>query len=265
MSNYFSFLPDVYVRTATYRTNNVDPYVLAKNIFRRIKIRDDVEYLLTGFTQYTIKNQERPDQISDEFYGDPQFDWVVLLTNNVVNLYQDWPMAEDELYRHCERKYGANSVNATHHWETQEQRGPKNIVQLPGGVQVPQDFRYTRPDGTAVELDKLVKEVTNFEHELAQNEFKRNIYLLRKPYLKMNSLSWLNTKKTWNWTKRLDTRGPEMQSKKTSFQSNPLIQQMWVGHLLSVLLLKQIMEISLATTKVHKSQQAMYWQMEAQW
>ena len=90
MSNYFSFLPDVYVRTATYRTNNVDPYVLAKNIFRRIKIRDDVEYLLTGFTQYTIKNQERPDQISDEFYGDPQFDWVILLTNNIINLYQDW-------------------------------------------------------------------------------------------------------------------------------------------------------------------------------
>ena len=73
MSNYFTYLPDVYVRTQTYRTNNNDPYVLAKNIFRRIKIRDDVEYLVTGFTQYTIKNQQRPDQIAEEFYSDPSY------------------------------------------------------------------------------------------------------------------------------------------------------------------------------------------------
>ncbi|BCU94972.1 MAG: hypothetical protein CM15mV7_0670 [uncultured marine virus] len=49
MSNYFSYLPNVYVRTATYRQNNVDPYILTKNLFRRVKIRDDVEGFITGF------------------------------------------------------------------------------------------------------------------------------------------------------------------------------------------------------------------------
>ena len=183
MSNYFTYLPDVYVRTQTYRTNNNDPYVLAKNIFRRIKIRDDVEYLVTGFTQYTIKNQQRPDQIAEEFYSDPSYDWVILITNNITNIYSEWPMSEYELYDYCERKYGANNVENTHHWETREIRGPKNVVLLREGIQVPESFSYKRPDGTTMLKDHVVKEVTNFEYENNENEFKRNIYVLREPYL----------------------------------------------------------------------------------
>ena len=87
MSNYFSYLPNVYVRTATYRQNNVDPYILTKNLFRRVKIRDDVEGFITGFTQYTIVNNERPDNVSMKMYGDPEYDWVILMTNNITNLF----------------------------------------------------------------------------------------------------------------------------------------------------------------------------------
>ena len=95
MSNYFSYLPNVYVRTSSYRQNNVDPYFLAKNVFRRIKIREDLEDVLLGFEQYTIENNQRPDQVALEFYGDMGMDWVVLLCNNVINVYEDWPMTEE--------------------------------------------------------------------------------------------------------------------------------------------------------------------------
>ena len=74
MSNYFSYLPDVFVRTSTYRQNNVDPFIKTKNLFRRVKVREDIEGLVTGFTQYTIVNKERPDNVSEKFYRDTQYD-----------------------------------------------------------------------------------------------------------------------------------------------------------------------------------------------
>ena len=76
MSNYFSYLPEVYVRTTSYRQNNVDPYSLAKNIFRRIKIREDLSDIIMGFSQYTIKNNQRPDQVAYDFYGDMQLSLI---------------------------------------------------------------------------------------------------------------------------------------------------------------------------------------------
>ena len=92
---YFTYLPDVMVRTSSYRQNNVDPYKLAKNLFRRIKIREKLEDVILGFDQYTISINERPDQVAYKKYGNMQFDWIVLLCNNITNVYEEWPMAED--------------------------------------------------------------------------------------------------------------------------------------------------------------------------
>ena len=183
MSKYFSYLPDVYVRTSSYRTNNVDPHVLAKNLFRRIKIREDLDDAILGFTQYTIGNNERPDQVASKFYGNQNYDWVILLCNNIINTYMEWPMTEDELYKMCEQKYGETKVENTHHWETQEIRDMRGRTVVKGGQEVPEDWTYRRYDGTWVEKDDLVVPVTNYEYEYRLNEQKRNIYILRKPYV----------------------------------------------------------------------------------
>ena len=181
MSNYFSYLPDVFVRTSTYRQNNVDPFIKTKNLFRRVKIRDDVEGLVTGFTQYTIVNNERPDNVSQKFYGDPQYDWVVLMTNNVTNIYDEWPMTEDELYKYCTSTY--NSPEDIHHHETFEVKDTRGNIVLRAGLTIPSNFTYRRPDGTMVATVDLVHPITNYEFESAKNDFKRNIYILRRPYL----------------------------------------------------------------------------------
>ena len=51
--SYFRYLPKVYVRNRTIQ-NGVHPYELTVNIFRRIKIRDELQGGLLGFTQYEI-------------------------------------------------------------------------------------------------------------------------------------------------------------------------------------------------------------------
>ena len=66
MSNYFSYLPNVYVRLDSIRKQGVDPYVQAKNLFRRIKIRDDLSGALLGFQQYSVQGNERPDNVAEK-------------------------------------------------------------------------------------------------------------------------------------------------------------------------------------------------------
>jgi hypothetical protein len=181
MSDYFSRMPEVYVRTASYKTGSQDPYVLAKNIFRRVAIRENIQDFALGFEQYTIGTNERPDQVAYKFYDDEQLDWVVLLTNNIINLYEDWPMEERELYDYVTSQYATRGGDAgIHHWETLEQRDPiSNRVILKSGRWVPENFQYWRANGTQLQKDNLVMPITNYEFESQQNDFKRNIYVLK--------------------------------------------------------------------------------------
>ena len=183
MANYFSYLPDVFVRTKSYRTGTNDPYVLAKNLFRRIKIRDDLSDVILGFEKYTIKNNQRPDQVADEVYGNVNYDWVVLLVNNIINIYDDWPMTEQELYNYMVRKYGKDDVESIHHWVTQEVRSTRGDIQLRADIQVPEDFQYARPDGTMVPKAELVRPMSNYDYESGLNDYKRGIHVLKPQFL----------------------------------------------------------------------------------
>ena len=183
MSNYFSYLPDVFVRTSSYRTGNNDPYVQAKNLFRRIKIRDDISDIILGFEKYIIQHNERPDQIADRVYGNVEYDWVVLLTNNIINVYDEWPMTEQEMYSYMVRKYGEKHVEGIHHWVTQEIKSIRGDVVLRDGFEVPEDFQYQRPDGTNIPKEELVRPVSNYDYELALNDYKRGIHLLKPQYI----------------------------------------------------------------------------------
>ena len=179
---YFEYLPDVQVRTSSYRTNNVDPYTLAKNIFRRIKIRENLDDIILGFNQYTIKNNQRPDQVSLEIYGTMEYDWVVLLTNNIINLYDEWPMSEDELERYIDSTY-EEDADSGHHWVTQRITDISGRILVKEDRIVPESYTYTRPDGTLIAKEETVRPISVYDHEASKNDQKRNIYLLRKEYV----------------------------------------------------------------------------------
>ena len=180
--SYFSYLPNVEVRVSSYRVNNVDPFKVAKNIFRRIKIRENLDDIILGFTQYTIKNNQRPDQVALEIYGDMDLDWVVLLTNNIINLYDEWPMSEDELERYIDSEY-EEEADSVHHWVTQRITDIKGRTLVKADRTVPENWIYTRPDGTAIPKDELVRPISVYDYESVKNDYKRNIYLLRKEYI----------------------------------------------------------------------------------
>ena len=179
---YFTHLPDVYVRTSSYRQNNVDPFTLAKNIFRRIKIRENLDDIILGFDQYTVKNNQRPDQVALDIYGNMQYDWVILLCNNIINIYEEWPMSEDELERYIDSTY-EEDADSVHHWVTQRITDLKGRILVKEDRIVPEDYTYTRPDGTIIAKEETVRPVSVYDHEASKNDQKRNIYLLRKEYV----------------------------------------------------------------------------------
>ena len=92
-NSYFRQLPDLdYPSLANDRKSAYD-YQVVKNIFKRSIIRDDIFDEATAFTKYSVQGDERPDQIAFDFYGDSGLDWVVLTTNNIIHVRDEWPWA----------------------------------------------------------------------------------------------------------------------------------------------------------------------------
>ena len=89
MGFYFRELPNIEYSASFKQRRNIDEYTLAKNIFRRPVLRDDLTNSVTAFTQYEIRDNERPDQISKKFYGTPDNEWIILLINNISNLQNE--------------------------------------------------------------------------------------------------------------------------------------------------------------------------------
>ena len=177
---YFSYLPDVKVRVSSFRNNNVEPFVVAKNIFRRCKLVEDIQDAILGFQQYTIMNNQRPDQVAFEVYGDSEQDWVIFLCNNITNMYNDWPLSERELTDYVKTRYSGR-LNDIHHYETNDIRDDSGRLVVKAGIEVNANYRYYTPQGTLVPNASIP--ISNWEYEKAINDQKSNIWLLRPEYV----------------------------------------------------------------------------------
>lgn len=98
----FLFFPKIY-----YKINNYD-YLRVTDISVNVGVRDLVNrYRQTSLRPYVIKDGESPDLISYKVYGTPKYDYTILLTNNIQNYYDQWPMSYKVLQDFIEMKYGS--------------------------------------------------------------------------------------------------------------------------------------------------------------
>jgi hypothetical protein len=138
---YFNELPDIqYLSRFADQSSNED-YTLAKNIFRRAKLREDIANAVTAFQYYQIKDGERPDQIADRIYGDPELDWVVLISNNITSYPSQWTLTNESLYEYLIDKYGAeDAFTKVKYLETLEVRDEYNRLVVPEKLKVDPDI-----------------------------------------------------------------------------------------------------------------------------
>ena len=180
---YFSIVPNISYdeKPISYPFSESD-YVTAKNFFRRYKINDDVFSFAVLFKKYTIVDGDRPDNLANKIYGDSFYDWVILLTNNMVNAQYDWPMSNYTLSKVVEKEFD-NPYGTIHHYETYEY-GP-----YPDGLHVDQTFynasHKLNVNGQIVTKNgnELCRPVTIMEHYTTENDKKRSIYILKPIYL----------------------------------------------------------------------------------
>ncbi len=218
---YFKEVSDIlYPSQQTNRNSSYD-YVRVKNLFRRAKIREDLFETTTGFTKYKIIGNERPEQVAEKTYGSPEYDWVVLVTNNIINIRKEWPISNEEFNRYLERKYTQEELNSVHHYETldyYDYKGKKISIagktvdsdysltyfdsgvrtQLEGNSDLRFDSTLLKFDSTLTTFDSTVRQIPStgvvltvnpvksisvYDYEVRRNEKKRNIYVLKPKYL----------------------------------------------------------------------------------
>lgn len=180
---YFRELPDLEYQSPFADRVSSDAYVRAKNLFRRVKLRDDLQNVFTLFNKYQIQDGARPDTVAEELYGKAELDWVVILTAGIVNIRNEWPLSDRDIYRYSEELYGTE-LNSLHHYETKEVKDSQNRLILPAGKVV--DYNFTIPDPdipTQNIIPAPIVGISNYEYEVRKNNDKRTIYILKKSYL----------------------------------------------------------------------------------
>lgn len=179
--SYFRELPDLQYQSPVSDRNSSLDYVTAKNLFRRVKLRDDLQNVFTLFNKYQIPEGARPDTVAESLYGRADYDWVVLLSANITNVRDQWPLSDKDLYLYSENKYGT-ILNDVRFYETTEVKDSKNRLILPAGKVVDANFTIPNPSNPLTTLNPVAG-VSNYEYEVRQNEKKRGIYVLKRIYL----------------------------------------------------------------------------------
>ena len=169
---YPSFLPE--------KTSSLD-YIEVKNIFRRVKLRDDLQINFTVFEKYEIPMGSRPDTVAEELYGSDQLDWVVLTVAGILNVRNEWPLNERDIYNYSLDKYG-ESLNSVKFFETTEVKDSNGRMILPKGKVVDSNFTIPKPGEPNATLNPVAG-ISNYEYETRINDKKRSIFVLREEYL----------------------------------------------------------------------------------
>ncbi len=186
---YFSFIPNIeYDKKPIQYPFSESDFVVAKNFFRRYQVNPDVFSYSVYFKKYAVEEGDRLDTIAEKAYGNPFFDWIIVLTNNIINPAFAFPLSQENLRKVLEKTYD-NPYSEIKHYKTYEVKNSAGTIVLKEGLIVDEkfynsSFKYWDGSGvTQTSGSQISRPVTVFEYEEEENEKKREIFLLRPSYL----------------------------------------------------------------------------------
>ena len=179
--SYFNLLPNFKYLSPLKEGGKRDQYIEVKNLFKRIRLKSEVFQFALSFNDYIIDDGERPDTIAEGLYASAKYDWVVLLSANIINVEDQWPVPEGKLWDLADEKYGGD-LNAVHHYETTEVKNSDGKLILPGKLVVDSDFTIQDPDNYTQTINPTVA-VSNWLVETRKNNEKRAIRVVKREYL----------------------------------------------------------------------------------
>ena len=144
MSNpYFRQVPNFEYVSRNPGDKYISEYIPVKNLFKRGKLREDIFGNLAFFEKYSIIGDERPDNVAYKFYNDSTLDWVVLLSNNILNIQTEWPMTQITFDEVMLDRYGSyeNLYSGVHHYETTEIKNSLGSTVLKSGLRIQSSWK----------------------------------------------------------------------------------------------------------------------------
>ena len=189
MASYFRQVPEFEYVNRSSDGKSIGDFTVVKNLFKRVKIREDILKNLAYFTRYQIEGDDRPDNVAFKVYGDETFDWVVLLSNNITNIQTEWTLTQQAFNDFLIKKYGSiEKTNGIHHYETRELKNDSGEIVVPKGLKVQKNFKTEyfdrKRDGYVIRVNE-VDAISNYTYEVRKEESKRNIYLIKAEYLEL--------------------------------------------------------------------------------
>ena len=185
VKTYFRNLPDF--NYINLDSNLSSEYTRVKNLFKRGELRSDVFVNLAFFNKYSIVGDETPDQISLKLYNTEEYDWVILLTNNIINVRDEWPLSNDSLYNYLIDIYGSEeNLQKIHHYETIEIKDESGRVVLRKGLRTEEMYSFTyyeRATQQNITVSNASEAISNYIDAVRKEEAKRNIFVLKPEYL----------------------------------------------------------------------------------
>ena len=166
MAKYFNIFPRL-----TYDIDNKGNEKLVTDIFRRIKVREDMKDNMVLFAKYQVPNGETPEVVSYKHLGTTDYFWIICMTNNVIDRYHDWPMSSRDFEQYVKDKY--TNPFAIHHYEATKTSG----ITTPQG---PNDYSHLME----VNSDYVgAVSVSNYEYEQRLQDEKRSINLIEPRFV----------------------------------------------------------------------------------
>jgi hypothetical protein len=170
--------------TVSYRIPGRNDYVNALDLTKRFSIANFINNASVIYDEYYVNDGERPDTVAYDYYQDYTMDWLIMLTNQIIDPYFHWVLSQDQFEAMLKQTYGGveYTQRTVHHYEQIIQQ---HQIVVDGTVQ------RIIPEKT-IEIDYTTyltlpaperKEVTIYEHETKLNDDNRHIYLLDNHYL----------------------------------------------------------------------------------
>jgi len=193
---YFRNIPDFEYVSRNKGEQYISNYTTVKNLFKKAKLREDIFGNVTFFEKYSIIGDERPDNVAYKFYDDETLDWIILLSNNILNIQSEWPIPQVVFDRFLIDKYKIDGedeeetynriYNGIHHYESPEIKNTSGVTILKEGLKIPENFSFSYYDpllGINETKSNFAVPITNFEFEDELQNKKRNIFILKPIYL----------------------------------------------------------------------------------
>ena len=153
-----------------YDVKGNESYKLLPDILRRVKLRSSLSSSRFVFDKYNVKEGEKPEDVAFKYYGDAQYHWVIMITNNLTDRYYEWPMTQPDFEDFLTDKYGAGSEDAVHHYELAQTSGATSSIDESHMLEVNSD------------TDNATS-ISNRQFEERQQDKFRQISLLDERYL----------------------------------------------------------------------------------